>query len=156
MADLRARLSISGRSRNLDEAEQIEAELSLIERQLRIEEEEVGRLQRILSQAEEVKENTSPKQEPSPPRKEPSPPLAPSLVVQATTLVRSRNRPATGWNVTDAEPEARAKERRREHDELTAELVHMARRLKLNNVALRDLVEQDKPVAIHRVTYVCR
>jgi hypothetical protein len=64
--------------------------------------------------------------------------------VQATSYTRNRHKPNVDWQVTE-EPN-RPRERRKEHDELTAELVHMARRLKTNNLTLRDLVESDRKV----------
>ncbi|PJF18019.1 hypothetical protein PSACC_02160 [Paramicrosporidium saccamoebae] len=68
----------------------------------------------------------------------------PSPAVQATAYTRNRTKPNVDWRV--AEEPNRPRERRKEHDELTAELVHMARRLKSNNFALRDLVERDREI----------
>ena len=67
----------------------------------------------------------------------PSPP-------QPQQHLRHRQQRAKGeWHVSP-DPNGQARLRRKEHEELTLELVHMARRLKQNNVALRELVQQDK------------
>lgn len=74
-------------------------------------------------------------------RTDAQPPLPPSAPTQH--LRRRQQRAKGEWQVSP-DPNEQARLRRKEHEELTLELVHMARRLKQNNVALRELVQQDK------------
>lgn len=78
------------------------------------------------------------------PRGEAAPIRATTSVRQRTTT--DRHRGVGAWTVrSDADREQRT---RREHDELSTDLVHMARRLKQNNLAIQELVQRDKK-AVH-------
>lgn len=152
--------SSSFEERDLDEREQIEAELALIEKQLKMylkslnfdlirirDEEEMERLQKVIKQEPIRTKGESISPEPAPkittPPETPAQSTEPTHIVQATTL-RSRHRSTTamGWSVTPANP----KDTRRQHDELTATLLQHARRLKQHNLAIQELVEEDKRV----------
>ena len=66
--------------------------------------------------------------------------------LRATTSIRQRTRPASVWQVTPDDPTLTSQSRRREHDVLLDDLVHMATRLKERNYALQLHVSKDKTI----------
>lgn len=61
----------------------------------------------------------------------------------AARVVRQRFKESASSAATSESPQE-GNRHRKEHDQLTLDLLHMARRLKQNNLALQDLVQTDK------------
>ena len=66
----------------------------------------------------------------------------------SSSLLRNRNRPeVASWSVTPSDASKKpVNPHRADHDELTIELLQMARRLKQNNLALHEMVKKDHKV----------